>query len=223
MRRTALLAAVVGGLLASSSFGALQVFLNGVNMSPTNSTTATPGTSTGGVPAGSQVYLITIKDNSNATTAINAASLTATASGAGAFYFPGGDSAGGVSNATTTAAINKRSNPDGTFFFIPGATATVATNLDNPLGSFPETDNGEVKNFSIQTFRGDLNPYTTTAANGLVLGAIVVAPGTQFTLVGTVNPTLDSPTAVAFSYNIPEPTTLAAVGMAAMGLVRRRK
>lgn len=226
MRRTALLAAVVGGFMASSSFGALQVYLNGVDMSPINSAPALPGTSTGTVPAGAQVYLISVRDDANATTAVSAASLTGTVlNGSGKFYFPFGDTSGGVGSTAAPANITKRSNPDGTFFFLPAATATVGTNLDpGSNGAFPDAEetSGSSTGFSIQTFRSS-GAYTTTAANGIVLGAVVVSPGTTFELAGVVNATLDSVNNVPFAYAIPEPATLSAVGLAALGLVRRRK
>jgi PEP-CTERM motif len=179
MRRSALLAAAVGGLFASSSFGALVVSF-------------TEGTSAN-APAGSKVYFISVKDNASATTAIQAQSVEASAS-AGRLLFPDGDEFGGVGTGASASAIASRSAPSGTYAFLPSAT-NVAT-----FGSQIDVSSGESTVFSAQSFRTS-SAFSTTAAAGLIIGALVVSADAVGTVQGNVNPTLLQANNVPFSFS----------------------
>jgi PEP-CTERM motif len=177
MRRTALPAAAIGCLFTSSSFGALVVSL----FEDTSSN----------APVGSKVYFLSVKDNASPVTAIQAQSVEV-AMGSGKLLFPDGDEFGGVGTGSSASAIASRSHPSGTWAFLPSAT-NVAT-----FGSQIDVSNGEATVFSAQSFRTG-SAYTTTAAQGLIIGALVITAEGGGSISGTVNSTLNPANNVAFS------------------------
>jgi hypothetical protein len=182
MRYTALFAISIGGLLASSSFGALVVSL-------------TRGTSAN-APGFDVVYLTARNDSGP--TALQAQSVTFTtynpdtgSTGPDVLQFPEGDEFGGVGTGASASAIASRSAPSGTYAFIPSAT-NVATTPGRPTDySTPW------RAFSAQSFRTS-SAFSTTAAAGLIIGAAVVPIGQTVWVSGSVNSTLDPANSVNF-------------------------
>jgi hypothetical protein len=182
MRHTALFAAAIGGLLASSSFGALIVSIS-------------RGTSAN-APGFDVVYLTARNDSGP--TALQAQSVTFTtynpdtgSTGPDVLQFPEGDEFGGVGTGASASAIASRSAPSGTYAFIPSAT-NVATTPGRPTDySTPW------RAFSAQSFRTS-SAFSTTAPAGLIIGAAVVPTGQSVWANGSVNPTLDTANSVNF-------------------------
>jgi hypothetical protein len=184
MRYTALFAVSIGGLLASSSFGALVVEV-------------TRGTSANA--PGFDVVYVRARNNSGPT-AVQAQSITYTTyhplsmpTGPDALQFPDGDEFGGVGTGASATAIASRSAPSGTYAFIPSAT-NVATTPGRPTDySTPW------RAFSAQSFRTS-SAFSTTAAAGLIIGAAVVPAHQSLWISGSLNPTLDAANSVDIGY-----------------------
>lgn len=218
-------------LFAASASAALQVRVNGVPVQgpplgfyPPNSF---PLVTSPNAP-GAAVLLLSVVETSGAPTAIQAAAIDAQINPnvfpvTGPFLFPDGDPSGGISMSATAAAIARRSVPFGTFLSLPNS-ISIVEDMDPLPGSL---ERGFSRRFTAQTFRVEASgPYSTTAADGIIIGAFVVAPNSAGQVTGVVNVGIDTVNNQPFGFNFvitPEPTTLGVVGaIGCLVLARRR-
>lgn len=222
MRRTALLAAAIGSLLASSSFAAFTF-------------TAAP-TPTGNGNLRVDIY------------ARNDGAAVGSAIPAGTTKVQGVEITGQTVSPGTTFKFryaggavdlyNNRGAPIDVF----GDGSLIAPNNNSSLylaqasgdntyqGLNPPSSDASwasITNFQVSyAATGTTAPNATAASNGGLgarIASLVINPTGGFTLNGNIGAESGTKVPFSVSFPVPEPTTLASLGLLGLGLVRRRK
>lgn len=213
MRRTALLAAVLGGIMASSSFAAFTVTyqktdqgaFDAVIVRAFNDGTGGSGT---GIIATNLTFHVLNQDGTDAKAVFKVDDSD----------FDGIADTVDIANGANDLNLSFVRIGTASQTFVVSSDPTNATVQPNPWA-------GGVSTFNVIETTTATIPANT--GSGSVIARLVIPDNAGFTLTGVIAGAANDPSSQQYpSYNlnaVPEPATLSALGLAALGLVRRRK
>lgn len=150
----------------------------------------------------------------------------------GDFDFDGTNDADVLGRTSANALTNNATV--GTFLRIGTATNTFSgsfnavsvippgANSGDGVGD-PTTIYSNVKSFRVAGFNNTADPNGITSANGALFGMVVVPTGTAGQVVASLAADKGNPYVITQSLAVPEPTSLAFLGLGAVGYLARRR